>query len=102
MHLIFLGAQLTKGSNFLHCWQEKYVHSLLDNVGLSTCKPISSTMVSNVNFFLYDRELLYDPTSYRSIVDALNITLSHNLIYVTILIKLAIFCLLQPLHISML
>ena len=102
MHLIFLGAQLTKGSNFLHCWQEKYVISVLDKVGLSTCKPISGTMVSNVNIFLYDRELLDDPTSYQSIVYALNITLSSNMIYVTLLIKLANFCLQQSIHISML
>ena len=44
---------------------------LLDRVGMSNCKPISTLIPANSPLSLYDGQLLEDPMECRSIVRAL-------------------------------
>lgn len=55
----------------LHLCQAKYIHDLLNRVGLSDAKPIATLISSGTVFSISDGTPLEYPTLYRNLVGAL-------------------------------
>ncbi|KAL6332296.1 hypothetical protein AAG906_004858 [Vitis piasezkii] len=85
----FLGIQKTSTASTLHLSQEKYISNLLHHAFMFECKPISTLMASTASISLYDGEVLFDPTSYRSIVGTLLAAPMTGKVLVTIVAFLA-------------
>ena len=70
-YLFFLGIQVTSTTSTLHLCQQKHIFDRLHLALMFECKPISTPMAFTTAISLYDSEVLFDPTSYQSIVNML-------------------------------
>ncbi|GLT28637.1 hypothetical protein SLA2020_035530 [Shorea laevis] len=58
--------------------QSKYIHELLDRSGMTDCKPVATPLDSRKKLAANDSPRYSDPSSYRSIVSALQyVTFTH-------------------------
>ena len=67
----FLGLQVDYTSSRLFVHQTKYASDLLKKFGMTDCKPCKTPSSPNSHFLPNDSPLLSDPTTYRSLVGAL-------------------------------
>ena len=69
----FLGIEVSKVKDGIVLSQGKYASELLQRVGMTQCKPVSTPLPTSEKLSLYDGEVLgpEDATRYRSIVGAL-------------------------------
>jgi histone deacetylase 1/2 len=67
----FLGIELHFSKGVCHLSQTKYIQELLSKADLNECKPIATPMASDHTLSIHEGTLLEDPTSYRSLVGAL-------------------------------
>jgi len=79
LHFLFLGIEASwtlEGA--LHLYQTKYIHDLLSNVDMLRAKPQQTPKISTSRLSKDGSSLVFDPTTYRVIVGALQyITLTH-------------------------
>lgn len=64
----FLEIKVSRTSNGLHMMQRKYIVDLLTNTNMLQAKPVSIPMAASLKLTMHSRELLYDPTEYRTVV----------------------------------
>ena len=67
----FLGLQIDYTSSGLFVHQTKYASDLLKKFGMTDCKPCKTPSSPNFHLLPNDSPVLSDPTSYRSLVGAL-------------------------------
>ena len=67
----FLGLQIDYTSSGLFVHQTKYATDLIQKFGMTDCKPCKTPSSPNSHLLPNDNPLLSDPTSYRSLVGAL-------------------------------
>ena len=67
----FLGLQIDYTTTGLFVHQTKYAFDLLVKFAMTDCKPCKTPCSLNHHLFPHDNSLLFDPTSYRSLVKAL-------------------------------
>jgi len=67
----FLGVQVVRTPDMLFLSQHKYLQDLLTKFQIHKFKPARTLLPSRIALSLIDRDLLSDPTEYRSMVGAL-------------------------------
>ena len=69
----FLGIEVKRVGSGILLSQEKYVHDILERVGMKGCKPSPTSLSTSEKLSLHDGEVLgaEDSTRYRSVVGAL-------------------------------
>ena len=60
-----------RSSQGLHLCQTKYICDLLDWTQMACDKPFASPTVASTKLSNIERELIYDPSTYRQIIVAL-------------------------------
>ncbi|GJX47705.1 retrovirus-related pol polyprotein from transposon TNT 1-94 [Tanacetum coccineum] len=74
----FLGIKIVPHVSGILLSQKKYILELLQSVGLSNCKPVSSPMVTSSSLSLDDSTAFSNPVKYRQVVGSLQyVTLSR-------------------------
>lgn len=67
----FLGLEVTKKGTDIVLSQRKYILEILQRVGLSDAKPVSTPMATNANLAQDDSDVFDNPVKYRQVVGAL-------------------------------
>ncbi|XP_031273012.1 uncharacterized protein LOC116131506 [Pistacia vera] len=68
----FLGMEIAQSKSSIVIFQRKYAPDILEETGMSDCKPIDSSMDPNLKLSLGQEEPLADPGRYRRLVGKLN------------------------------
>jgi histone deacetylase 1/2 len=67
----FLGMEVSRNASGLSLSQKRYIHDLLIRTDMLHCKPLRTPMSSTCKLSLSDGEPMEDPSSWRSVVGAL-------------------------------
>ncbi|XP_031101938.1 uncharacterized protein LOC116005841 [Ipomoea triloba] len=67
----FLGIEVAQSNQGIHVSQRKYVLDILEETGMTNCKPVDTPMDPNVKLLPRQGELLSDPSKYRRLVGKL-------------------------------
>nr|GEW59915.1 feruloyl CoA ortho-hydroxylase 1 [Tanacetum cinerariifolium] len=74
----FLGIEIVPHVSGILLSQKKYILELLQSAGLSSCNPVSSSMVTSSSLSLDDNTAFFSPTKYRQVVGSLQyVTISR-------------------------
>jgi histone deacetylase 1/2 len=88
----FLGIHITKTENDLHFHQGKYVVDLLHRMKMTGAKPAPTPCITGAKLSKFSVDPLSDPTEYRSMVEASDISYNINFsivlqIFISLLLK---------------
>ncbi|KAL0433769.1 UNVERIFIED_CONTAM: putative mitochondrial protein [Sesamum latifolium] len=67
----FLGLEIARCAAGTSITQHKYVHDIIKDAGLNTCKPVSTPLPLGVKLSAHDTDPLPDPSPHRRLVGRL-------------------------------